>query len=76
MGYSIIFYPYRGMDEQILKTQYVLERMIVSLINPLELNLCPFDPLEKIIDTWKNFSVSHPEKGTCENLLPGKIYLR
>ena len=46
MGYSI-FRPHRGMDNQIFKDQYVLERMIVWLINPLELNLCQFDPSEK-----------------------------
>ena len=43
MGYSI-FHPYRGMDDQIFKNQYVLERMIVWLINPLELNLDWFNP--------------------------------
>ena len=28
-------YLYRGKDDQIFKNQYVLERMIVLLINPL-----------------------------------------
>ena len=37
MGY-FIFYPYRGMSDQICKNQYALERMIVWLINPLEFN--------------------------------------
>ena len=35
------------MDNQIFKNQYVLERMIVWLVIPLELNLCQFDPSEK-----------------------------
>ena len=35
------------MDNQIFKNQYVLERMIVWLINPLELNLCWFDSSER-----------------------------
>ena len=36
MDYSI-FHPYRGMEDQIFKNQYILERMIVWFINPLEL---------------------------------------
>ena len=63
------------MDDQIfkIKNQYVLERMIVWLTNPLELNLCQFDSSER--DIWKKLSFSHPEKGNCANLPPGKIYL-
>ena len=45
IAYSI-FYPYRGMDDQIFKNQYILERMI-WLWNPLELILSWFDPSEK-----------------------------
>ena len=49
------------MDDQIFKNQYIMDRMIVWLINPLELNFCQFDPSEKD-DIWKKLSVSHPEK--------------
>ena len=62
------------MDNQNFKNQYVLERMVVWLINPLELNLSQFNLSEKI-DTWEKFSVSHLEKGNCANSPPGKIYL-
>ena len=41
------------MDNQIFKNQYAVERMIVWLINPLELNLRQFDPLEKMISENK-----------------------
>ena len=44
MGYSI-FYPYRGMRDQIFRNKYVLERMVVWLINPLELNYCQFEKM-------------------------------
>ena len=47
LGYSI-FYLYRGMDDQIFKNQYTLERMIVWLINPLEFNL------RRKFSPWKN----------------------
>ena len=62
------------MDDQIFKNQYVLERMIVWLINPMELNLSRFNLSEKI-STRKKFSVSHLEKGSTADLPPGKIYL-
>ena len=62
------------MDEQTLKNQYIRERMIVWLINPLELNLCQLDSSENN-NIRKKFLVPNPEKGNCENLPSGKIYL-
>ena len=51
MGYSI-FYPYTGMDDQSFRNQYALERIIIWLMNFLELNHRQFNPLEKN-NTWK-----------------------
>ena len=71
LGYSI-FYPYRGIDAQILKNQYALERMIVWLINPLEFNLRQFNPSEKN-DTWKKiFESVTPKKGKYCKFTPWK----
>ena len=63
------------MDDQIFKNQCILERMIVWLINPLELNLCWSDPSEKG-DIWKKLSVSHPEKGNIKSTPLEKYTLR
>ena len=52
------------MDEQIFKNQYNLDRIIVWLINPLEMKLGWFDPLglgKKMIYTGKKISVPHPK---------------
>ena len=49
------------MDNQFFKNQYVLERMIVWLTNPLELNLCQFDSSERD-DIWKNIIILPPWK--------------
>ena len=65
---------FRGMDDQIFKNQYTLERMIVWLINPLEFNLRQFDPWKKN-DTWKIFESATPKKVNSAHLPPGKIYL-
>ena len=40
------------MNNQISKNEYVLDKMIVWLINLLELNLCRFDSSERD-DIWK-----------------------
>ena len=78
MGYSI-FYPYKGMGDQIFKNQYTLERMVVWLISPLKFNLRQFNPSERNgnwkIDTWKFFESATPKRVNCSNLPPGKIYL-
>ena len=66
MCYSI-FYPYRGMDDQIFKNQCILEKMIVWLCWP---------GLSEKDDIWKKLLVSHPEKGNCENLPLEKYTLK
>ena len=75
-GHIGLFYSLsiQGYGRPNFKNQYALERMIVWFINPLELNLTRFDPLEIII-TVKKILVSHPEKSNCANLTPGKIYI-
>ena len=63
-----IFYPYKGMDKQTFKNQYALERMIVWLINPLELNARWFGLLDsgKKIIPGKHFQSPTTKKLTLE----------
>ena len=69
------FYSRRGMDDPCVnKNQYVLERMILWLINLLKLNVIRVSPSEKI-DTLKKNQSPTRKKGICADLLPGKIYL-
>ena len=44
------------MDDQVFKNQYVLERMILWLINLLKLNVIRVSPSEKIDTLKKNQS--------------------
>ena len=74
MGYSI-FHQYMGIDDQIFENQYVLEKMIVWLINPQELNLSRFDPSEKNEIIKKNFQSHTRKKSNSVDLPPVKIYL-
>ena len=73
MGCSI-FYPYKGMDDQISKNQYILQRTIVWLINPLELNLRWFDPSEKNDITEKFFHSPTLKKVTVQ-IYPQEKYI-
>ena len=68
------FSSIQGYGRPNFKNQYSLERMTVWFINPLELNLTQFDPLEMMI-TVKKILVSHPENSNCANSPPGKIYI-
>ena len=72
MGCSI-FYPYKGMDDQISKNQCILQRTIVWLINPLELNLRWFDPSEKN-DISEKFFHSPTLKKVTVQIYPQEKY--
>ena len=72
-----IFYPCRGMDEEIFKNKYPLEKMIVWLINLLKSNPGWFDLQEKMIPKTYFQSPPPPKKKNVNhaNLPPGKTYL-
>ena len=57
------------MDDQVFKNQYVLERMTVWLINPLELNFSWFH-LSEITILEKHFRSPTPKKGTTVQIYP------
>ena len=61
------------MDNQFFKNQYILERMIVWLINLLESNLRKFNTLKKN-DTWKQISVCPKPKKVTVQIYPLEKY--
>ena len=68
LGYSI-FYPYRGMDDQIFKNQCALERMIVWHLNPLEFILRQFEIPQKKMIPEKIFESAISKKVNSANLM-------